>query len=88
MSMRYKAGDAVWYRGQFSRAEYEGVIRGSSDERYDATEPTYLLTLLSGPYRGQTSIVYERELWPRRPVLALGRGRPAGTGAAHGRFVL
>jgi len=63
--MRYHAGDVVWYRGQFSREEYEGLMRGISTPKPPAAEPTYLLTLLSGPYAGQTSVVYETELRPR-----------------------
>ena len=65
--MRYHAGDVVWYRGQFSREEeeYEGLVRGVSTPKPPAAEPTYLLTLLSGPYAGQTSVVYETELRPR-----------------------
>jgi hypothetical protein len=65
--MRYHAGDVVWYRGQFSREEdeYEGLVRGVSTPKPPAAEPTYLLTLLSGPYTGQTSVVYETELRPR-----------------------
>lgn len=62
--MRYKAGDTVWYRGQFADIEYEGVVRGPADHQPDASEPTYVLTLLSGPYEGHTSTVYERELRP------------------------
>ncbi len=65
--MRNHAGDVVWYRGQFSREEeeYEGLVRGISTPTPPAAEPTYLLTLLSGPYAGQTSVVYETDLRPR-----------------------
>lgn len=63
--MRYRAGDMVWYRGQFGGEEYEGIVRGISTPRPPAHEATYVLTLLSGPYAGQTSVVYERELRPK-----------------------
>lgn len=65
--MRYQAGDVVWYRGQFSSHDYEGVVRGISTPQPPAAEPTYILTLLSGPYAGQTSVVYEGELQPKNP---------------------
>jgi hypothetical protein len=80
--MRYKAGDRVWYRGQFGAQEYEGMVRAISTPRPPADEPTYLLTLLSGPFTGQTSVVYEREL---RPAATAARGSArqdeAGPGA-------
>lgn len=64
--MKYRPGDVVWYSGQFSAQEYEGLVRAISTPQPPAAEATYLLTLLSGPYAGQTSVVYERELHPRR----------------------
>lgn len=64
--MKYRPGDIVWYAGQFSSQEYEGLVRAISTPQPPAAEATYLLTLLSGPYAGQTSVVYERELHPKR----------------------
>jgi hypothetical protein len=61
---QYKAGEVVQYRSQFPRDEYQGVVLGPANQQPDPSEPTYLLTLLSGPYAGQTSTVYERELRP------------------------
>lgn len=64
--MKYRPGDTVWYSGQFSSQEFEGLVRAISTPQPPAAEATYLLTLLSGPYSGQTSVVYERELRPKR----------------------
>lgn len=64
--MKYRPGDVVWYSGQFSAQEYEGLVRAISTPQPPAAEATYLLTLLSGPYAGQTSVVYERELRHKR----------------------
>lgn len=73
--MKYRAGDIVLYSGQFSAQEFEGLVRAISTPQPPAAEATYLLTLLSGPYAGQTSVVYERELRPKRAqeVQALAR---------------
>ncbi len=68
--MRYTAGDRVWYRGHFSQEEYEGIVRCVSTPQPPAEEPTYLLTLVSGPYSGHTSVVYERELRPKERARA------------------
>jgi hypothetical protein len=72
--MRYQAGDAVWYLGQFSQDEYEGLVRAISTPKPPAAEATYILTLLSGPYAGHTSVVYERELRPKGMQERDGRG--------------
>ena len=64
--MKYRAGDIVWYAGQFSSEEYQGLVRAISTPQPPAAEATYVLTLLTGPYAGQTSVVYERELRPKR----------------------
>jgi hypothetical protein len=63
--MQYTVGDIVWYRGQFANVEYAGLVRGPADNQPDTDEPTYVLTLLSGPFAGDTSTVYECELRPR-----------------------
>jgi hypothetical protein len=54
----------VWYCGHFGQVEYEGLVRGPADHQPDAGDPTYMLTLLSGPYAGDTSTVYACELRP------------------------
>jgi hypothetical protein len=78
--MLFKAGDGVWYRGQYGSDEYEGLVRGISTPKPPAAEPTYILTLLSGPYAGTTSVVYERELRPRGQREYTGRGRGLSVG--------
>jgi len=62
--MKFQSGDHVLYRGQFDGEAYEGVVRGPAGPAPTADEPTYLLTLLAGPYTGQTSVVYEGDLQP------------------------
>jgi len=62
------------------------LIRGLADHQPDASEPIYVLTLLSGPYMGQTSTVFERELRPfvRRSVPQQGdSAERAASPAAH-----
>jgi hypothetical protein len=60
--MRYASEDVVWYHAQFTHVAFEGVVRGPADHQPDVTEPTYVVTLLSGPYAGQTNTVYESDL--------------------------
>jgi hypothetical protein len=60
--VRFQSGDHVLYQGQFDGEAYEGVVQGLAGPAPTADEPTYLLTLLAGPYAGHTSVVYEGEL--------------------------